>query len=90
MLVALFFINCAKIMLFFPNYAPFSKLCSLKKLQISPKMHFSLVYKKEMQQIHNEIEIRHVVHVTMYTSTRLYSHVAYLRLLYCSITLACK
>ena len=41
MVVALlFWRNYAKIVLFFPNYAPFLKLYSLKKLQISPKNTF--------------------------------------------------
>ena len=35
--IAFFWRNYGKIMLFFPNYAPFLKLCSLKKMQISPK-----------------------------------------------------
>ena len=63
-----------------------------EKIEISSKNTFfnskPLVYKNETQQVHNEIQIN-VVHVNMHTSTRLYSHVAYLRLLYCSIPLAC-
>ena len=55
MLVALlFWRNYAKIVLFFPNYDPSLKLRSLKKTFLTEK---PLLYKKETQQIHNEIQI---------------------------------
>ena len=62
MLVALLFFGeiMLKLCSFFQIMPLFLKLCSLKKLQISPKNTFfnskPLVYKKETQQIHNEIQ----------------------------------